>query len=68
MIVWTKKADAWTGAEGPFTAKIAPKGDGRFAWAVHADGALHPAASGIAASLGAAKTAAEQLVKRSGRV
>jgi len=48
-----------------FTMKVAPKGDGRFTWAVFAGEATNPAATGIAQNLGGAKATAEQYLKRS---
>jgi hypothetical protein len=68
MVVWTKQEQAWRGTAGPFLVKVSPKGDGRWNWAVFVDGASNPAATGVAASAGAAKTTGEQYVKRSGRV
>jgi hypothetical protein len=68
MLAWVKEADRWRGSEGPFVVHVAPKGDGRWSWAVHADATPNPTATGTAASLGAAKTACEQFVRRSGRV
>jgi hypothetical protein len=69
MLAWTKQpADAVRAAAGPFVANVSPKGDGRWNWAVYADGSANATATGIASSLGAAKTACEQFVKRSGRV
>jgi hypothetical protein len=65
---WTKQGNGWNATEGPFAVKAAPKGDGRWDWAVFADGADNPTATGVAASAGAAKTACENFVKRSGRV
>ncbi|MBX3216744.1 MAG: hypothetical protein KF850_32210 [Labilithrix sp.] len=66
---WTKSAgDRWSACLGPFLSKVAPKGDGRWSWQVFRDEADNPTATGIASSLGAAKTAAEQLVRRSGVV
>lgn len=68
MVAWTKQANGWKGVAGPFAVKAIPKGDGRWNWEVVADGATNPTATGVASSLGAAKTACEQFVKRSGRV
>jgi len=68
MISWKKQGTAWRSAAGPFVLRVAPKGDGRFTWEVVADGADSPQASGIGTSLGAAKTAGEQYVLRSGRI
>jgi hypothetical protein len=65
---WSKAAgDVWSFAVGPFTAKVAPKGDGRWNWQVFQGGA-NPTAQGVASSLGAAKTATENFVKRSGLI
>lgn len=63
-LTWSKAGDAWTCSVEPFVAKVSPKGDGRFNWQVF-KGGDNPTASGVASSLGAAKTAAEQFVKRS---
>ena len=64
---WTKEAgDRWTARVGPFLLKVEPKGDGRWNWQVFRDPAPNPTATGIAASRGAARTATEQFVKRSG--
>jgi hypothetical protein len=68
MLAWTKLAVGWSGVEGPFQVKVGAKGDGRWNWEIFADGGRNPVATGISASLGAAKTACEQFVKRSGRV
>lgn len=68
MFGWIKKGNGFTAHVGPFVANVMPKGDGRWSWEVFSDGAVNPQATGVAASTGAAKTAAEQLVKRSGRV
>jgi hypothetical protein len=68
MLAWKKQANGWTAAEGPFVVKVVPKGDGRWNWEVFADGVENPTATGIGSSVGAAKTACEQFVKRSGRV
>ena len=68
MIAWKKNGAAHTFTEGPFVARTSPKGDNRWNWTIHTDGNEAEAASGIASSLGAAKTACENFVKRSGRV
>jgi len=68
MVTWKKQGDAWRGTEGPFVADVSSKPDGRWDWKVFADAAPNPTAVGVRASLGAAKTACEQFVKRSGRV
>ncbi len=67
-IEWIKKGTGFTVTVGPFVANVVPKGDGRWSWEVFADAADAPQASGVRSSAGAAKTAVEQLVKRSGRV
>lgn len=69
MLAWTKEpANAWKGVEGPFVAHVSPKGDGRWDWKVFADAGPNPTATGVRPSLGAAKTACENFVQRSGRV
>ena len=50
---------------GPLAIRIEPKGDGRFAWQVVNGEARNPMASGVASSLGAAKTVTEQFARRS---
>lgn len=65
---WVQQKTGWNAAEGPFAVKVTPKGDGRWDWAVFADGGSNATATGVAASAGAAKTAADNFVKRSGRV
>jgi hypothetical protein len=68
-IAWTKSTgDAWSARVEPFLLKVEPKGDGRFTWHVFKGEATGAAATGVAASAGAAKTVAEQFVKRSGLV
>jgi hypothetical protein len=68
MISWKRQATTWRGAEGPFVVNVSPKGDGRWNWEIFADEGPNPTATGIGNSLGAAKNATEQFVKRSGRV
>ena len=68
MLSWKKQGTGLRGTEGPFVVNVVPKGDGRFSWEIFPDGADSPQATGIGNSLGATKTAAEQYVKRSGRV
>jgi hypothetical protein len=68
MFAWKKKNDGFTVTVGPFVANVMPKGDGRWNWEVFADNARGSQATGVASSIGAAKTAAEMLIKRSGRV
>ena len=66
---WTKEpGDRWTARVEPFLLKVEPKGDGRWNWQVIKEPSPNPAATGIASSLGAARTATEQYVKRSGLV
>ncbi|WP_146652453.1 hypothetical protein [Labilithrix luteola] len=66
---WTKGAgDIWTARVGPFGLKVQPKGDGRWIWLVTKADAANPEATGVGSSLGAAKTATEQYVRRSGLV
>ena len=60
--------DVLTATAGPFVVKITPKGDGRFGWQIFTGDAHNPTATGIANSLGAAKTTTEQFVKRSGLI
>jgi len=69
VMKWSKgQGDVWSGIAGPFALRVQPKGDGRFTWQIVESPAKNPSASGVASSLGAAKTACEQYVKRSGRV
>lgn len=69
MLAWTKKPDnSLKGSAGPFVAHVVPKADGRWDWKIFVDETTNPAAVGVRASLGAAKTACEEFVKRSGRV
>jgi hypothetical protein len=66
---WSKSAgDVWTWRGGPFSLRVSPKGDGRWTWAVFSGEAQNPTATGIGSSLGAAKSTAEQFVKRSGLI
>jgi hypothetical protein len=68
-VKWTKNpGDAWLGLVGPFSMNVQPKGDGRWSWAVFTGESANPTATGVAASLGAAKTATEQFAKRSGLI
>lgn len=68
MFDWKKKGNGFTATVGPFVANVMPKGDGRWTWEIFADEATGSQASGVGSSTGAAKTAAEQYIKRSGRV
>jgi hypothetical protein len=65
---WTKgAADQWICRVPPdarFTMKAFAKPDGRWSWEVFAGAAESPMATGIVGSLGAAKNAAEQFLKR----
>ena len=63
-----KLVDDWSATVGPLSVKIQPKGDGRYNWQVFKGDALNPMATGVANSLGAAKTVVEQFVNRSGLV
>lgn len=64
---WTKAPkDLFHCKAGPFVLKVEPKGDGRWNWQVFKDGTVNAVATGIGASLGAARTAAEQFARRSG--
>lgn len=66
---WTKTATGFIVCKvGPLSLKIEPKGDGRFAWQIFNGEARNPMATGVASSLGAAKTVTEQFAKRSGLI
>jgi hypothetical protein len=66
---WTKKpVDLWSATAGPLAVAIQPKGDGRWNWQIFKADAMNPMATGVANSLGAAKTVVEQFVNRSGLV
>ena len=68
-IQWTKSpGDLWSGAIGPFTIKVKPQGDGRWAWQIFSGETVNPMATGLARSLGAAKAVVLQFVNRSGLV
>ena len=67
VIEWKKAAgDLWSASVPPFSLKIQPKGDGRWSWEIYSGDTPNPTASGVRPSLGAAKTATELFVKRSG--
>ena len=69
MVTWSKgTADRHEGTAGPFVARLARKGDGRWDWKIYADGAENPLAAGVSSTAGAAKTKCEQFVSRSGRI
>jgi hypothetical protein len=65
---WTKDGAGWICrvAEGVFTMKVQPKGDGRWNWEVYPQGKDRTIAGGVVSSLGAAKTISENFVNRSG--
>ncbi len=64
---WRKNAgDVWTTRVGPYAVKVGLTGDLRWNWSITKDDKPNPEATGVRASLGAAKTACEQFVKRSG--
>lgn len=65
-IDWKKARDGKTvtATVGPLLLKLAQTGDGRWAWQVFNGGAQNPMASGVAGSLGAAKTVTTQLANR----
>jgi hypothetical protein len=66
---WSKDAKGHsTSRVGPFRIILEPRGDGRWAWMIFDGEAQNPTATGVAASVGAAKTTVEQFVNRSGRV
>ena len=55
--------------EGPiFTMRVRPKGDGRWVWEIVRGESAPVVATGVVASLGAAKTVAVNFVTRSGLV
>jgi hypothetical protein len=70
FVRWSKQAgDVWVARVPPdamFTLRVEPKGDGRWAWRVFSGTTPNPMASGVAASLNAAKNVTEQLAKRAG--
>ncbi len=69
MLVWKKQADnSLKATAGPFVAHVIPKPDGRWDWNIHVDAGTNPTATGVRSSAGAAKTACENFVQRSGRV
>jgi hypothetical protein len=65
-ILWVKADAGFSARIEPFVLKVDPKGDGRWNWQVLKNATRNPVATGVASSLGAAKTACEQFVKRSG--
>lgn len=66
---WTKSAIGLLSSRmGPLLLKVEPKGDGRWSWQVFNGDAQNPMATGVASSLGAAKTVTEQFARRSGLV
>ncbi len=67
-IQWQKARDGKlvSALAGPLSLRLTPTGDGRWNWQVFNGGAPNPMATGIANSLGAAKTVATQFAGRSG--
>lgn len=66
---WTKTPPGkLTSKVGSLLLEIEPKGDGRFNWRVFKADTQNPMASGVASSLGAAKTVIQQFATRSGLV
>jgi hypothetical protein len=65
-IRWTKTGEDSTARVGPFVMKLTPKGDGRWVWTIWRGETANPAATGVGSSAGAARTAAENYVNRSG--
>jgi len=67
-IQWNKTRDgkSVSALVGSLSLRLAPTGDGRWNWQVFNGAALNPMATGIANSLGAAKTVATQFAGRSG--
>lgn len=69
-IKWKKARDgkSVTAVVGPLSIELTQTGDGRWSWQVKKDGTQNPMASGVAGSLGAAKTVTAQFASRSGFV
>ena len=69
-IKWKKARDgkSVTATAGPLTLELTQTGDGRWSWQVKKDGTQNPMATGVAGSLGAAKTVTAQFASRSGLV
>ena len=66
---WTKQtAQLWTATAGPYALEARDRGDGRWIWQVTAEGGRAAEATGVARSLGAAKSVSEQYVMRTGKV
>jgi hypothetical protein len=63
---WTKTTTGESIVVEPLTMAVERKGDGRWNWRVTKAGTRNPIATGVASSLGAAKTACEQFAKRAG--
>jgi hypothetical protein len=62
---WTKTAKGLLLSRvGPLSITIEPMGDGRLRWTILRDGKNGSEAGGVRSSLGAAKTAVEQFVRR----
>jgi hypothetical protein len=69
-IAWKKARDgkSVTAVVGPLTLDLSQTGDGRWSWRVMKAGTQNPIATGVAGSLGAAKTVTAQFAMRSGLV
>lgn len=53
---------------GPLTMRALKKGDGRWSWHVFKDGSESAMATGLATSLGSAKSVAQQFAARTGLI
>ncbi len=69
-IKWKKSRDgkSVTAIVGPLSLNLTQTGDGRWSWQVVNGTAQNPMATGVAGSLGAAKTVTAQFASRSGFV
>lgn len=69
-IQWKKPRDgkSMTAVVGPLLIELTQTGDGRWSWQIRKHGTQNPMASGVAGSLGAAKTVTAQFASRSGLV
>lgn len=63
-----KGATSLTCRSGPLTMRLQKKGDGRWSWHVFKDGADSAMATGLATSIGSAKSVAQQFAARTGLV
>jgi len=69
QINWKKTAaGAVSSKVGPLLIKLEQTGDGRWSWQVFNGEAQNPMATGIAGSLGAAKTSTTQFAQRTGLI